>query len=317
MDLFSVFPNEKVQRRLRESLPTLTRNQQNNAEGWLFIAGKMSLVLLVMGFPILFSVYISLTRADLYNIPGEFIGLDNYIWLLQYDVWWTSVRNVTIIGLVLLPTNILFSLYTALFLTERVKGHYIYRTAYLIPIAGPPLIWAIVWKFMLFPTEAGFINSWLITLGFESVGWLTTRPYALFSIIISLLWGFGISMLIYLAALSGIPQSLLESAELDGAGRFNRLRYIIWPLLKPTTFFLVVVQVINIFQLGFAAVFVLTEGGPLNSTMVPSYFIYTLAFDFNAFGRSAAASLTMFVLTLVVTLLLWLPLRGQTEYYQG
>lgn len=294
----------------------LSLRTQENIQGWLFIIGKVALIALVMAFPMAFAFYVSLTHATVYDIPGEFIGLDNYRWLLGYDVWWRSVLNVSIIGLVLLPTNIGFSLYTAMLLNERIRGHYFYRIAYLIPIAGPPLVWAIVWRFLLFPTNAGYINGWLQTLGFDAMPWLIEHPWALFSVIFSLLWGFGISMLIYLAALSGMPRSLIEASQLDGANRFERLRYIVWPLLKPVTFFLVVLQVINIFQLGFAAVFVLTEGGPLNTTMVPSFFIYQTAFDANAFGRSAAASMTMFVLTVIVTLVMWRLLRGTTEYYQ-
>jgi multiple sugar transport system permease protein len=291
---------------------------QEHIEGWLFIMGKLLLVLLVFAFPLVFGVYVSFTHSTLVNLPGEFIGLDNYIWLLQYDVWWTAVKNVLIIGIVLIPTNIFFALTTSLLLTEKLRGNYLYRVAYIVPIAGPPLIWAIVWKFIFFPAKGGILNSLLLILGIlnNPIGWTGSTTWALPAVIITLMWGFGLSMLIYLAALSGLPEELIDASKMDGAGRWHRLRYIIWPLLKPTTFFLVVVQLINIFRLGFSVVYVLTQGGPLNSTAVPSYFIYSIAFNYNSFGKSAAASMVMFLLTVLITLLLWKPLQSRAEYYQ-
>lgn len=201
---------------------------------------------------------------------------------------------------------------------EKIRGNHIYRSAYIIPIAGPPIIWAVVWQFLYIPNEAGVLNTILLNVGIisEPVGWLTNVSTALPAVIVSQLWGFGLSMLIYMAGIAGIPASVIESAKLDGAGRWQRLRYIVWPLLKPTTFFLVVIQLINVLRQGFGAVFVLTKGGPLNSTMVPSYLIYDLAFNFNSFGRAAAASFVMFGLTLLITLALWKPLQSRTEYYQ-
>lgn len=313
-------PGRNEEEGLRDFLPDveIDLETQEHIEGWLFVAPKVALILLVLAFPIAFGVYVSFTQSNLLNLPGEFIGLDNYVWLLQYDVWWIAVKNVLIIGAVLIPTNIFFSLTTALLLTERLRGNYLYRIAFIVPVAGPPLIWAIVWRFILFPDQGGFLNSWLLTLGVvdQAIPWLTSTTWALPSVIMSLMWGFGLSMLIYLAAMAGLPEDLMDASRMDGAGRWERLRYIIWPLLKPTTFFLVVIQVIQVFRLGFSAVFVLTEGGPLNQTQVPSYFIYALAFQFNSFGRSAAASMVMFLLTILVTLLLYKPLQSRTEYYQ-
>lgn len=291
---------------------------QEHIEGWLFVTPKVGLILLVLAFPILFGIYVSFTASNLMNLPGEFVGLDNYAWLLGYRVWWISVMNVLIIGLVLIPTNIFFSLTTALILTERLRGNYLYRIAFIVPVAGPPIIWAIVWRFILFPNSGGFLNSWLLTFGVveQAIGWTTNITWALPSVITSLMWGFGLSMLIYLAAMAGLPEDLMDASRMDGAGRWERLRYVIWPLLKPTTFFLLVVQLIQVFRLGFSAVFVLTEGGPINATQVPSYFIYATAFNYNSFGRSASASIVMFLLTAVVTLLMYKPLQSRTEYYQ-
>lgn len=291
---------------------------QEHLEGWLFVTPKVLLILLVLAFPVAFGVYVSFTESNLLNLPGEFIGLQNYIWLLEYRVWWTAVKNVLIIGAVLIPTNIFFSLSTALILTEKLRGNYLYRIAFIVPVAGPPIIWAIVWNFLLFPNDGGFLNSWLLTLGVveQAIGWTTNATWALPSVITSLMWGFGLSMLIYLAAMAGLPEDLIDASKMDGAGRWARLRYVIWPLLKPTTFFLVVVQLIQVFRLGFGAVYVLTEGGPMNATQVPSYFIYATAFNYNSFGRSAAASMVMFGLTALVTLLLYRSLQSRAEYYQ-
>jgi ABC-type sugar transport system permease subunit len=296
----------------------LSLKQQEFFEGWLFISGKLLLILGVIGFPVMFGFYVSFTESNLFNLPGEFVGLDNYRWLLTYDVWWRSILNVSIIGIVLIPTNIIFSFTTALLLHEKFRGNYLYRVMFLIPVAGPPLIWAIIWKFLLFPTDGGFINATILTLNIveEPIKFLSRSHLALPSVILSQMWGFGLAMLIYLAALSGVPTSVMESAQMDGAGRYARVRYIIWPLMKPTTLFLVVIQLIMVFRLGFSAVFVLTGGGPFNSTMVPSYFIYKLAFVNSAFGKSAAAAAVMFGMTALITLIVYKALQSQVEYYQ-
>jgi ABC-type sugar transport system permease subunit len=123
-------------------------------------------------------------------------------------------------------------------------------------------------------------------------------------------------MLIYMAALAGLPASVMESAAMDGADKWQKIRYIIWPLMKPTTFFLLVIQLVLVMRLGFGAVFVMTGGGPFNSTMVPSYLIYQLAFQFNEFGRSAATAMMMFVITGLVALAMYKPLQSRAEYYQ-
>jgi len=135
-------------------------------------------------------------------------------------------------------------------------------------------------------------------------------------VILSQMWGFGLSMLIYMAALAGLPESVMESAAMDGANKYQRVRYIIWPLMKPTTFFLVVIQLALVTRLGFSAVFVLTRGGPLNSSMVPSFLIFDLAFGFNEFGRSAAAAMALFVITAIVTFAAYKPLQNNAQYYE-
>lgn len=302
----------------RFSVENLSLRQQEFIEGWAFVLGKIALILFVIGFPMAFAFYLSFTDSNLVNLPGEFIGLDNYRWVLNQDVWWTSLKNVFLLGAIVIPTNIIFSFTTALLLREKLHGSTLYRIAFLIPVSGPPIIWAIVWKLVLFPNEGGIFNAILLSLGaIESyIPFLSDPATALPSVIISQMWGFGLSMLIYMAALAGLPASVMESAAMDGANKYQKVRYIIWPLMKPTTFFLVVIQLVLVMRMGFGAVFVMTQGGPLNSTMVPSYFIYQLAFQYNSFGQSAAAAILMFLVTALIALLTYKPLQSNAEYYQ-
>lgn len=299
-------------------LESLTLKQQEFIEGWLFVVPKVAIILFVLGFPMVFGIYLSFTESTLLDLPGEFVGLENYWWLIEYPVWWTSVKNVLIIGAVKIPTNIFFSFTAALLLREKLKGNRLYRIAFIVPVAGPPVIWAIVWRLMLFSNEGGIINAILLQLSVieKYIPFLTSTTYALPSVILSQVWAFGLSMLIYMAALSGLPSSVMESASMDGANKYQKVRYIIWPLMKPTTLFLVVIQLILVTRIGFAAVFVMTGGGPLNSTMVPSYLIYDLAFSFNEFGRASAVAVGMFLLTALIALILYKPLQSNTEYYQ-
>jgi len=302
----------------RFSVDNLSLSAQESIQGWLFVLGKIAIILFVIGFPMAFAIYLSFTDSNLVNLPGEFIGLENYIWVLEQDVWWTSLKNVFLLGAIVIPTNIFFSFSTALLLREKLRGSTLYRVAFLVPVSGPPIIWAIVWKLVLFPNEGGIINAILLELEFISsyIPFLSDTALALPSVIMSQMWGFGLSMLIYMAALSGLPSSVMESAAMDGANKYQKVRYIIWPLMKPTTFFLVVIQLVLVMRMGFGAVFVMTQGGPLNSTMVPSYFIYQLAFQYNSFGQSAAAAILMFLVTALIALISYKPLQSNAEYYQ-
>ncbi|RJT07898.1 carbohydrate ABC transporter permease [Halococcus sp. IIIV-5B] len=308
----------KSENQSRFSVDNLTLSQQEFIEGWAFVLGKIALILFVIGFPMVFAVYLSFTDSNLVNLPGEFIGLENYAWVLGQDVWWTSLKNVFLLAGIVIPTNIIFSFSTALLLREKLRGSTLYRVAFLIPVSGPPIIWAIVWKLVLFPNEGGIVNAVLLEFGMVNsyIPFLSDPAYALPSIIVSQMWGFGLSMLIYMAALAGLPASVMESAAMDGANKYQKVRHIIWPLMKPTTFFLVVIQLVLVLRMGFGAVFVMTQGGPLNATMVPSYFIYNLAFQYNSFGQSAAAAILMFIVTALIALLTYKPLQGNAEYYQ-
>lgn len=296
----------------------LTLRQQEAIEGWLFVVPKLAILLFVLAFPLAFGVYLSFTSSNLTNLPGEFVGLENYRWLIGNDVWWTSIKNVLIIGVVKIPTNIFFSFTAALLLRERLKGSNLYRAALIIPVAGPPIIWGIIWRLMLFPNEGGVLNSILLWFGVidQYVPFLSSTTWALPSVIMAIIWSFGLSMLIYMAALSGLPSSVMESAAIDGANKWQRVRYVIWPLMKPTTLFLAVVQLVLVTRIGFATVFVMTQGGPLNASMVPSYLVYRLAFRYNAFGQASTVAMGMFLVTAFLALLLYKPLQGNTEYYQ-
>jgi len=306
--------------RVRQSVrvENLSLKQQEALEGWLFVSPKVLIILFTIAFPMLFAIYLSLTESTLLNLPGEFVGLENYAWLMNSPVWWTSLKNVTLMGLVIIPTNIIFSFSVALLLRERLRGSWFYRAAFIIPVAGPPLIWAIVWKLMLFPNPGGIVNSLLLHFGVieEYIPFLSSTSLALPSVIVSQMWGFGLSMLIYISALAGLPASVMESASIDGANKYQKIRHVIWPLMKPTTFFLVVIQLILVTRMGFSAVYAMTGGGPLNSSMVPSYFIYELAFNYSEFGRASATAMGMFAFTLLIAAVLYIPLQSDAEYYQ-
>lgn len=300
------------------SVDRLSLRQQEFIEGWLFVVPKVAVILFVIGFPMAFGLYLSFTESTLLDLPGEFVGLDNYAWLIEYGVWWTSLKNVLIMGAVKIPTNIFFAFTTAVLLREKLRGSTLYRAAFIVPVAGPPIIWGIVWRLFLFPNEGGVVNAILLDLGLigEYVPFLSSTTFALPSVITSIVWAYGLSMLIYMAALSGLPSSVMESAAIDGANKYQKVRYVIWPLMKPTTLFLVVIQLILVTRVGFAQVFVMTGGGPLNATMVPSYLVYELAFTYNEFGRASAVAVAMFVVTVIIALILYKPLQSNAEYYQ-
>ena len=262
----------------------------------------------VLGFlifiagPILVSMALGFTRYDVI-LPAKWVGLQHFQDLFADPLFWTSLGNTVYIVLLAVPLGMVISFVIALLLNQKVQGMAAYRTGYFIPSIVPAVASAALWLYLLQP-QWGLVNGTLELFGIKGPGWLASTAWSKPSIIMLMVWASGGTMIIYLAGLQDIPESLYEAASIDGANALGRLWHVTLPLMTPTIFFTLVMGIIGTFQV-FSVVFVLTDGmgGPLNSTLVYLVYVYRNAFVFFRMGYASAMSLILFLIILVLTLL--------------
>lgn len=272
--------------------------------GYIFVAPSALLFLAFLAFPVVFSLWLSLLNWNLMSPNPSFVGPANYRQALTSSVVWNSlgVTAYYIIGLV--PLRMAIALALALFLNQKIRGLGIYRTLYFTPVVTSGIAVSIVWLWIFDPTW-GIANWVLSVFNVPPLQWLSSPVEAMPALILMSIWkNVGFDMVIYLAGLQGIPASYYEAATMDGAGRWAMLRHITWPLLAPTTFFILVTGIIGASQV-FDQVFVMTNGGPLRSTEVIVFLIYQEAFRFFQMGYASALAWIVFLLVLVLTIVQW------------
>lgn len=254
-------------------------------------------------YPIVAAAYMSLTSWDGFNPEMPFVGLDNYLNLAKNPEFWNSLTVTVIYAAGVSVLSVLTGLVFAILLDAPIRGRGIYRTIYFLPVVTSSVAVAIVWKYML--DDSGLVNNWLGHLGITGPDWLQNRWIALAALTLLTVWkNLGFNIVLYLTALQGLPRSVFEAAEIDGANKLQQIRFMTVPLLRPMTFFVVVQALINSFQ-AFDLVYVFTEGGPRGGTDVLGMMMYRQAFRLGNFGYGTAISLVTLVLVLVVTLVQW------------
>jgi multiple sugar transport system permease protein len=296
--------------RLRETF----RQMRKNWSAYLFLAPGLIHFAIFTLFAVGFAFYISFHEWNIIRPEKPFVGLENYLRLLQDTRFHRAVAN-TLIFMVGVPLNLSFALAVALLLNTKVRGQAIYRTLFYLPVVTPLVVSAIIWKWV-YQGDYGLLNYYLLKFGLieQKIFWLADPNLALPALIIMGIWtGTGAPMVIYLAGLQSIPEEMYDAARVDGANAWQRLLYITIPLLKPTTFFLVVTAVIATFQI-FTEVYIMTNGGPLNRTTTIGYYLYTNAFRELDMGYATAMAFVLFGMIFVFTLLQWKYTRGDVEY---
>ncbi|RFP18336.1 MULTISPECIES: carbohydrate ABC transporter permease [unclassified Duganella] len=274
---------------------------------WCF-AGPALLVISVFFFlPVLAALVMSLTDFDIYALADlrnlRFVGLRNYVELLQTPLFWQALGNTLYFVVAGVPLSIAASLGAALLLHSRLtrfKG--LFRTAFFAPVVTSLVAVAVIWRYLLH-TRYGMINHGLELLGISPVDWLNDPHWAMPAIILFALWkNFGYNMIIFLAGLQSIPDDLYEAAGLDGAGVWQQFRYITWPMLGPTLLMVSILSMSGYFQL-FAEPYVMTQGGPVQSTVSVLYFMYEQGFKWWNLGAASAVAFVLFAIMFCVTLL--------------
>jgi multiple sugar transport system permease protein len=269
---------------------------------YLFIAPWALGFLAFTAGPILASLYYSFTDYDIVSKP-TFVGLHNFQELFADPLFLTSMTNTLYFVVLVVPLSMILSLALALLLNQKVRLLPLYRTVYYIPSIVPFVASAILWMWLLQP-QFGLVNGIIEWFGVRPPTWLASETWAKPALVLMLLWGSGSTMLIYLAGLQGVPQSLIEAAEIDGANVIQRFRHVTLPMMTPTIFFTLTIGIINTFQV-FSIVYVMTAGmgGPQNATLVYLLYMFRQAFVFFKMGFASAMALVLFFIILALTII--------------
>lgn len=281
-------------------------NKQNVA-AWIFILPAVIGTLIFIIIPVICSFGLSFTHWDLLN-PIEFVGFDNYKEIFSEPIFYKIFWNTIVFALSASILGVLIPLVLACILNSKIRGAEFYKTAYFLPFITPMIVIGVVWEW-IFDPNIGLLNHVLHL----HINWLYDTNFAMPALIIVSVWKLiGYNMIIFLSALAGISQSMFEASKIDGANAFQTFKNVTVPLLSPTIFFVVIITAISSFQV-FDLIYLMTQGGPLDSTNVLVYAIYKNAFEYFNAGKASAIAYVLFVVILVLTLIQW-DLRKKLVY---
>lgn len=280
--------------------------------GYLFISPVILGYLIWVAGPMIMAIWLSLTEWDMLR-PAKFVGLSNYQLMLQDDLFWKSLRVTFYFTLVSVPLSLAASFAVALLVNVNVRGIAFFRMLFYLPSIVPLVVNAVLWLW-IFNSELGLLNAVLRWFGIPKVLWFQDSDWAMPALILMSMWSIGGSMMIFLAGLQGIPQHLYEAAEIDGANYWARFRHVTIPMMSPVIFFNLVIGLIGALQT-FVPGYLMTQGGPQNSTLFYGLYIFRSAFRDFKMGYAAALSLVLFAIVLLLSMLVFRYL-GRMVYYE-
>ncbi len=270
-------------------------NKQSTA-AWLFVLPALLGTVIFIIVPVFCSFGLSFTKWDLIN-PIEYIGFENYREIFTEPLFLKILLNTVVFALSTSIFGVIIPLVLASILNSKIRGSEFFKTAYFLPFITPMIVIGVVWEW-IFDPNIGLLKH-------LHINWLYDPHYAMTALIIVSVWKLiGYNMVIFLSALSGISQSMFEASKIDGASAFQTFKNVTVPLLSPTIFFVVIITAISSFQV-FDLIYLMTQGGPLDSTNVLVYAIYKNAFEYFNAGKASAIAYVLFVIILVLTLIQW------------
>lgn len=303
----------------------MKNSKSNFTKALPFLLPSLLGFLLFSIVPIFISMVLSLTewnglsRINIFGggffvlVKELFVGIDNYKLILTTQEFWRVLGNTAYFIVLYIPAMLITSLAAASILNVNIKGNAIYRVLYYIPVLTSWVAASLIWKWVLSP-EYGAVNNILAMIGIEGPGWLQDRHWAMPGVVLASVWkDMGYFGLIFLGGLKGINKSYYEAAEIDGASRFQKFIRITLPLLSPVTFFVIIVSIINSFQL-FPQVMIMTEGGPSGATQVIVERIYRYGFEYFKMGYAVAFSWILSVIIFVFTFIQFKAQRKWVHY---
>ena len=275
------------------------RQRRNTINGLLFASPW------ILGFfaftlgPIAAALYYSFTEFNIIQTP-RWIGLGNFQAMLADELFWTSLYNTVYYAVFHIPLVMAAALGAALLTNQKLPGQTIFRTALFVPSVVSGVALAVVFA-VIFAGDFGFLNKGLRLIGIAGPQWLGSPQWSKPAFVLMSLWGIGSGMVVYLAGLQAIPEHLYEAAAIDGAGRLRRFSHITLPMLTPTIFFRMITTVIGSFQI-FTYAYVLTGGGPADSTLFYVLYLYRLGFEYFKMGYASAFAWVLFAVVLALTI---------------
>lgn len=312
-------------------MPSLTPMRKQEAiSAYLFLSPFLLWMIFLMGGPILAALFLSFCEWDILN-PLKFVGLKNFKEMFWFTTgpdgihwndprFWKALYNTAYFTVFSVPIGMVLSIIVALLMNQRVKGISIFRTIYYLPsVMFTGVAFAVLWKW-IFNADSGLLNWAISTLTgipiSECPKWLASEAWSKPALIIMSFWGVGGAMVIYLAGLQSIPQTLYEAAEIDGASAWGKFWHVTLPGLSPVIFFNLIISIVFSFQI-FNQVYVMTDGlgGPADSTLVMVLYIYQKAFKYYQMGYASALAFVLFVVIMVAT---WIQFKySKWVYYEG
>ena len=275
------------------------KRRKDSLTALLFLLPSLGVFWLFIIFPVATSLILSLCKWDILRQP-EFVGFDNFTRLFHDPIFWEALRNTFYYIGGYTPLSLVGALGLASLMNKSIRGLVIYRTAYFMPVISTWVAVALVWRWLYNP-EIGAINYILSFIGIKGPAWLEDMNWAMPGVIFASVWkDLGFNMVILLAGLQAISPFLYEVADIDGASAWKKFAHITLPMLSPAIFFLLVISLINSFQV-FDQIYVMTRGGPAGATSVLVFQIYQHAFNYLKMGYAAAISWILFILVFIAT----------------
>jgi fructooligosaccharide transport system permease protein len=277
-------------------------NIGENVMAYTFLAPALILLALFLIIPALFAIYYSFTNYYLLTPNSkQFIGLENYIKLFHDPIFLTSLKNIAIFVVCVIPLQVGSALGLALLINKKRKGNIFFKVAFFSPVVLSLVVISVLWMYILNPSQ-GLINTVLGNMGLHPQPFLSSPKQAIYTIVFVSAWqGAGYQMLIFLAGLQNIPSSVYEAAKIDGVNKWQNFIYITFPLLKPTTILIMITTLIAAFKLIIQPM-VMTQGGPMNATMTPVYYIYQMGYTNRMIGYGSAITVIFGIIIGLVTL---------------
>ncbi len=287
----------------RTGAPRVRRRVLEALTGYLLILPAAAVLFTFQYLPAADIFRLSLTNRLLLRPRWSYVGLSNYERLLEDGRFWNAVWNTVLFVGGSVPLQIGLALALAIVLAGRLRKAGFFRTIFFLPVAASLVGVSVIWQWIYHP-RLGVLNELLSMIGVQGPNWLSSSTWAMPAIILLVVWtGTGYYMVIYLAGVLDISREYYEAAVLDGANGWQQFRFVTWPLLAPVTYLVIVLQVINSFQV-FTTVFVMTGGGPARATEVLVYYLYQRAFESHEFGYASAIAVVLFLSLAVLTIII-------------
>ena len=288
-------------------------NRADNISGYLFIGVAMIIFIMFTLYPVISAVITSLQKYKPFG--SEWVALNNYVDAMKSSLFWKSIKNTVLYTIIVVPCSLLISfIISIMILPFSRKLQSVFKALYYLPGIASGVAIAVVWLWLYDSSPSGIFNRILGIFGAASQNWLSSSKTAMLSLILmALLSSHGSNIIIYMAALHGIDNTYFEAAEIDGATFLQKVRYIVFPLCKPTTLFLLVTGIIGSFQV-FMNAYMMTGGGPNNNTTMIGLLIFNNAFTYGKYGLACAQAIILALVIGLLTMLQFKVMGDDIEY---